>query len=709
MRLSVLLAVTLAVAATGCSRARGPASPRATTGDAPYELDDDLDFGERADQLRAMPSNDQRSALRRALAAALVRRLVQHLDGGRLDRVDGVVRELALLWQHDPAALGPELAPHAAVLGRARAGFARAGLDREVALVLALLAAAEPARAAFHRLELEEVLTFADDLAATRLGALGPGTGTITVLAPLVERVAAPDLTDRYLAALVARANLADAALSAAAASGTLPDSPVIRIAFRASRDIAIALALTHRSDEIGGVITGLVGVGRTRAIAEAAHEVLVPGATAVEWAGLARAVRLGHDGKDDDPTAARAALAICTDALDRFPDHPLLLLAAAGHASDLERLHQPIALLERARAAAPHDPDVADRLTTLYRERLARLAHADRPRAARVRLHELHRFHDELARGFPDHRWSSSWAEALAVYGRGLVAVGELAAARSELDRSVRAEPTIEALETLGTIALKLGEFHVARRHLERGAKLAGDAPSQRYARAKVLRLAGDAARGSGDRLGATRRWRDALEVWAQLGETVDLPPDLAGERFAEIGKLFWDLGLRDEAFENFARAIRADDDGSESHVQIIAYLIMQDELDRARDVFYDALGSDQVSDFHKVYLCLWIVAEDRRAGRTADRLATEYLAGRNGPLWHDDVARLATGRVAPERLDARATTRARRAELTYYRAVLGPPGRPPQEIRRLLEDVVRTDMVLFFEYDMARRRLGR
>jgi tetratricopeptide (TPR) repeat protein len=286
---------------------------------------------------------------------------------------------------------------------------------------------------------------------------------------------------------------------------------------------------------------------------------------------------------------------------------------------------------------------------------------------------------------------------------------VGELAAARAELTRSVGLDPTVEALETLGTVDLKLGDFHSARKHLERGAKLGGDAPVELYSRAKVLRLAGDAARGTGDTAGAARRWRDALEIWTLLGETVELPPSLAGERFAEIGKLFWDLDRRDEALANFARATEADPDGSETHVQIISFLILRDEADRARDVFYDALGSDRVSEYHKVYLCLWILAEDRRAGRPDDRLATEYLAGRDGPLWYDDVARLATGRATVEALGVRATTRARRAELRYYGAVLGPPGRSADEIRRLLEDVVSTDMILFFEYDMARRYLGR
>lgn len=705
--LSLLIAALMATAA--CRGPRAPAHPAAPAVDAPYELDDDLDFGERADALRAMPAGPERAALRQDLAAALVRRIDLLLGAGRLDRLDRVVRELAVLWYDEPAALGRELTPHTAVLARARAAFARAGLDRETGLVLALLAAADPAGAPAYHEELEQIVAFAEDLGVARLGALGRGTGALSILAPIVEHLRAPELTDRVVAALIARANLADATLTAAAATGRLPDSPVIRVAFRASRDLAIALALAHRGEQLSRRLGELVGVGRIRALDEAARAVASPTATAVEWAALARAIRLGHDGKDDDPTAARAALALCEDALVRFPDSPILLLAAAGHASDLDRLHQPIALLERARRAAPGDPELADRLTGLYRERLARLAHGDRPRAARARLDELRAFHAAIDAAFPDRTWSSTWAEALATYGHGLVSVGELAAARAELTRSVGVQPTVEALETLGTVSLKLGDFHDARRHLERGAKLGGDAPADLYSRAKVLRLAGDAARGTGDAKGAIRRWRDALEIWAHLGETVELPPALAGERFAEIGKLFWDLGLRDEALENFSRAVEADRDGSETHQQIIAYLILRDELDRARDVFYDALGSDKVSEYHKVYLCLWILAEDRRAGRPDDRLATDYLAGRDGPLWYDDVARLATGRATVEALGARATTRARRAELRYYGAVLGPPGRSRDEIRQLLEDVVATDMILFFEYDMARRHLGR
>ncbi len=694
----------------GCARPQARPAP-APVADAPYELEDDLDLAEHVEWLHGLPPGPARTALRVGAAGALVDRIAELLAAGRNDRVDQTVGELALLWTEEPAAMAAELAPHVAVLRRARAAFARAGNDREVALVLALLANAEPARRAEHTAELLEVLAYADDLTRARLGPLGVGSGTILALEPIVHRRLLPELTDRHVGLLVDRANLADTAVTGALAAGKpVPDSNAIRMAFHAARDLAITLAFAHRGHELAGALVRLNGIGKIRGLGAAAVAVARPTASARDWVALARAIRDDRDGpeRDDDEALAGAALAICLDALVRFPDDATLLAAAGGHAADLGRVHQPIALYERARARAKADPELADRLAGLYRERMARLVFGARPRAARAGLDELRRFYDRVEAEFPGRRWTSTWAEALATYGRGLVSQGSLRDARTELDRSIKFEPTVAAYEMLGTVALKLGDHAAARRHLDRGAALGGDTPDELYARAKILRLAGDAARGAGDADAATERWLKALEIWNDLGDKVDLPPTLAGERLVEAGKLFWSLGHRDKGLELLEGALETDPGGADTHVHVVAFLLLHDELDRATDAVYAALASDGISEYYKVYLSLWLIVEARRAGRPDDRQAAAYLASRDGPLWYDDVARLATGRATADTLHARANTRSRRAELIYYTAVLGGPSRSPDEVRRSLEDVVATEMVLFFEYDMARHWLG-
>ena len=125
MRFSILFATAFVLAAAGCPHPRAE-EPRVPLVDTPYELDDDLDLGERVDHVTALSPGPERTELRRAVAAAMVRRLTGYLDAGRLDRVDAVARELALLWQDEPAAMAPDLAPHVAALVRARGALARA-------------------------------------------------------------------------------------------------------------------------------------------------------------------------------------------------------------------------------------------------------------------------------------------------------------------------------------------------------------------------------------------------------------------------------------------------------------------------------------------------------------------------------------------------------------------------------------------------------
>ena len=99
---------------------------------------------------------------------------------------------------------------------------------------------------------------------------------------------------------------------------------------------------------------------------------------------------------------------------------------------------------------------------------------------------------------------------------------------------------------------------------------------------------------------------------------------------------------------------------------------------------------------------MSLWMLAEARRIGQSPDPLVREYLASRKGRLWYHHLARFATGRVDRASLEPRANTRGRRAELLYYTAVLD--NGEPQAIRRLLHGVLDTDMIMFYEYDMAK-----
>src|ERR1041385_1044610 len=98
---------------------------------------------------------------------------------------------------------------------------------------------------------------------------------------------------------------------------------------------------------------------------------------------------------------------------------------------------------------------------------------------------------------------------------------------------------------------------------------------------------------------------------------------------------------------------------------------------------------------------MSLWILGEAKRTGATRDRLATEYLTGRHGDLWYEQLAQAATGKVDVAHLRTLATTAPRKAELAFYSAVLDLDPATPGS-RKLPEQVVDPHLVMDTETDL-------
>jgi len=700
VRLAVL---ALSVLAAGCAaRGSGPARPDfGPVVDAPYQLDDDLDLAEQVDHMWGLaPRAPERAAERQRLAAAMIARAARHTDRGRWHLAHDTLLDVAALWQGDGAALGDGLAAHAGTLRQIAGTFRRAGADAEIVTALVLVHEADPAGRAAERAELDEVLSFLDELSTAQHGEVGRHARVVPALAPLVDKGGPPWLVDLYLARLADRQRLVNDVLTRDGASFELVAAH--RDVLLTARTMARALARAGRAADIAAAVQELHGIGSDPKLNRLAAAVAAPAATARDWVLLARWFR---DGDEGDP---ESALAVATSALVRFPDDATLLVAAADHASAVGRLQQPIRLYQAARARAPGDAEIGGRLTAVYRERLAQLTQGGRPLAARALLAQLEELYRELEGRFGAARWKKSRAEALSTVGRGLVSQGLLADATALLERSARLSPSTDAYEMLGTIALKRERWSEARRHLAAGLALPATAPQQRYARAKLLRLAGDAAAGDGESAAARKHWMAALAMWAALGDEIELPPELGGERLVESGRVLWDLGEPDQAVQLLETAVDVDAAGGNTHIQVVSFFILAGRFAEALDAYHRALGADAIGDFHKVYMSLWVLAEARRRGDPPDPLAVDYLESRDGTLWYDRLAELATGRTTLAALQPHATTRAQRAELAYYTAVLGLAHRggqpPPDELRALFDAVIASDMVLFFEYDMAR-----
>jgi tetratricopeptide (TPR) repeat protein len=705
----MLVLAVVSVPAIGCGSRPEPRYPVASlrlAGDAPFDLAEDQDLELERGELFALPEGaPERTALRRRLADEYARRLASALAHGQHATGVAALRALLSLWSADelrrPAEVGAELARYRPLLGRARGLYARAGRDRETAAALAALILADPGRAATHRAELGDVFAFADELAVAEGGAGAQRARPIEILEYVVDFHPAPWVVDRLAALYLERQSALDsdfrrngANLAAIRAHG----DGVLRTAWGVTR----ILARGGRIAEAAKAIEGLDGLGDDRELRQRLRRALSDGSSAADWLLLA-ARFLSSDPEHGDHTAA---LAIAREAIRRFPTSAEAHLIAAESARRLGHVALAIRHYERGLALDPKHADATSELGRLYLLRISSLALSDRPAAARKLLSGFERFH-AVATEALEKPIEPDIADAKAAFGRGLVSLGQLDLARRYLTISIKSRPTLDALESLGTIALKQDRFAEAIEMFERALARPEDDLITRHQQLRLMRLLAEAHDGAGQSTMAESRYRAALAAWSRQMEQPQLPAPLAAEALVEQAKILWRIGQRETALVAFDAAVDSDPNGASSHADVVAFLIVRNQYDRALDAYHRALGSPEIGAYFKVYISLWVLAEARRQGLPPDPLALDFLSSRDGTLWYDDLARYATGRMNLAALRARATTRSRRAELLYYQAVLGTDRRHPDQSRRLLQGVVATEMVLFFEYDMARHWL--
>ncbi|MDX2090597.1 MAG: hypothetical protein SFX73_22245 [Kofleriaceae bacterium] len=696
----IMLAALLAQA--GCA---GNMRTRPSWPDAPVALRDDADRDQAIDALWVMAPGAARDHARAQIADAIARRIEDAIGEDRPFAAALLLDQLTWMWHADPSTLGTGLRPQAELLRRLRAMFAKSGALEPTLRTLVVLAEVDAGRRAEHLAELDEILAFADELAIADNGDSARRSQPILLLQPTALALPLSWLVDRYVALLVERQRVVATLLDTQGASMQLVRAH--HDVLSTGRRIANVLARAGRTQEIHARLP-LKGIGADRELSIRA-ELVASNPTPEAYRALAG--RLREDDPHERKGDAAAALAVCLAGLARFPRDESLLVAAAGDARSLGRIEHAIQLYETALGSTDEvDAAAALRLGTLYGERLERLATGGRPNAALDAWRGVLTFTDREAEEHPHTVWQQTQAIAESGLGRGLASQGLVADARRSLRASLDRAPSIDAYETLTTIDVQTNEYASARRWVASGLGLLGSQSSgDRYRRAKLERLDGDALRRAGRSKEAAAVYLDAIRSWTSLGDSKRLPPSIAAERQLDLGRTFWWLGDPDRAVESVLEAIELDVENSGVVASATAFLLEVGRYADALDAYHRGLVAD-IGDRAKVYMALWIACEAKHRGEPLDRLAAEYLASREGDTWYELLARAATGRISFDRLRAAATTGPRKAEVAYYGALLGldPQAAAPADKRVILERVVAAGLVLDAEYDLARRYLA-
>jgi tetratricopeptide (TPR) repeat protein len=691
---SLVLGLLVATAACG---ARSTA-PKRTFPDAPLELRDDTDRDQAIDRLWVMPHGAARDQIRAGIADAIARRIGDALEEDKPFVAEQLVFQLASLWQDDPEAAGKDLADHQPLLEKLRATFAKSGAIEPTIACLALLAEIDGSHRDQRLAELDEILKFADDMAAAENGADAQRAQPINLLQPTVLVLPLPWLVDRYVGLLEERQRVIATLIVKQGASIQLVRAhhDILSTAHR----IAAALARTGHTEDIAAHLARLTnGIGTDREIAARA-EVVASQPSPDAYIQLAALLRKDEHGPD--PVGA---LAVCLAGLAKFPHDASLLEAAADHATALGRIDQPIALYEAALAGAPVDATTARKLGSLYAERIARLAFGGRPAAAKTAWHELEQTSEQQGRRGQSAAWTEVEAAADIALGKGMLSQGRVGEAEAALTASLELAPSADAYETLATIHYKTNRLASAGRYANKAIALYG---SDLAHRARLERIAGDVARAAGRPRDAAMMYLTAMHDWSELLKSASPQKGLLAEGQLEAGRGLWYLGHEDRAVDLVLSSTEEDADSGPTFAAAVAFLIEVGRPVDALDALHRALSAD-VSELYKVYMCLWVVADERRRGDPKDRQAIEYLQSRHGNLWYELLAEAETGRLEWPALAAAATTAPRQSELAFYGVVLGldPDATTPAAARKKLIDVIQAGLVMDAEYDLARQFL--
>jgi tetratricopeptide (TPR) repeat protein len=368
--------------------------------------------------------------------------------------------------------------------------------------------------------------------------------------------------------------------------------------------------------------------------------------------------------------------------------------------AAAMEHLRQCIALKEDVFAAWQE-------LAQLEQRELERSA-ASNPKGAADRLPQIERLHARAAQLWADRPIRPGLPEAFYTVAEGLYEVGEGKRAEQLLQRSVGIEPVPSSLDLLGTIALKRSKLAEAQARYEDLANLAFDNEvSQLQWEARARQQLGAIALLRGDTAGSMRHIRMALR---HTNELLARPSDDVQDRasrLVERGKLLFFLGDTELAMTDFARASELAPNDPKVYTEPLITVVSYGYLGEARTIYRRAMGRPGLSDTLKLYFSLWIVELAKRQGGGGDPEAEAHVKAYRADKWGRMLARHARGEVDFEALTGAARDRGQKAEAYFYEALRRWDAGDTGAAKTLLNKVIATGMMGFFEYEMAQHYL--
>jgi tetratricopeptide (TPR) repeat protein len=280
----------------------------------------------------------------------------------------------------------------------------------------------------------------------------------------------------------------------------------------------------------------------------------------------------------------------------------------------------------------------------------------------------------------------------------------GRIELARKHLQRSYELMPNVRALIKLTEVYYLLGEFKEAVDIIDRAeeVKNKGNGPTD-FWKAVVLEKKADLMRALDRQDDAQKTYRQSLAMWDKIA----IPAEMAAAAAIRRGVVLDRLGNIPGSREAFRLAVRMDPNREATYAELISFLVIRGRLKDAMEFYRLAYNQDQIKAMWKIYYSLWVEGLSRRQGKGSFELARGYLETSRGDTWQDKLASFFSNKISIDELRKSAANNGQKVEVDYYGALKALAEGKKKDAKALLDSVIASNLLGFFEYRMAREIL--
>ncbi|MEZ4454557.1 MAG: hypothetical protein R3B09_34210, partial [Nannocystaceae bacterium] len=254
-----------------------------------------------------------------------------------------------------------------------------------------------------------------------------------------------------------------------------------------------------------------------------------------------------------------------------------------------------------------------------------------------------------------------------------------------------------------LATIESKGGDDKAARGHYEAllGLPFSNQLERLRWETTARTNL-GRIAERAGKKSEAEEQLRAAIRQLNSLIAFPSLDDDLRSAFLVERGKTLFELGDGEQAMADFRQARLSTPDRVESYTDPMLFVVSRGYYQESREIYRQVIAREEIRETLKLYFSLWLYDLSVRQGHE-DPEAAAFLRTYDAERWPKSLALHARGQLSFEELMKGAHDPGEKAEAYFYEGLRRFRTGNTQGGKELLKKVLSTEMMGFFEYDMA------